>query len=196
VPGRLALLLLAIAALAMAALHVVQPALDPYAEPVSFYVHGAQGWLLPIALGAFGAAALALARAIRAVASSTSCRLLALFGAGMLVTAVIPSDAWFPWEARPSWHGLIHAAAAMLAPALLLFPMVATMRLHPAGAILAVVYGASLLVSATSLAVGFLRDEAPPAIGLAERILALAAVAWLILAAARPLNKNRTAPAA
>jgi hypothetical protein len=40
--------------LAILGLHVLQPELSPLNEAVSFYVHGAHGWLLTVGLVAWG----------------------------------------------------------------------------------------------------------------------------------------------
>src|SRR5688572_14418361 len=101
----------------------------------------------------------------------------------MILTAVVPSDQAFPWEIQPSLHGLIHAATAMIAPLSLLHPMRIAARTDATLAGLAVLYALALVLSATSLVIGFWRDDAPPLIGLAERLLALAAVAWIARAA-------------
>ncbi|HUR57247.1 MAG TPA: DUF998 domain-containing protein [Opitutaceae bacterium] len=175
---------LGIALTAMAALHVVQSELDPIAQPVSFYVWGRHGWLLPVALGAFGVALLALARARADARTSRPIRILALAGATLLLTAIIPADRWFPWERPPTISGLIHAAAAMLAPVLLVWPMMAwapsrDTRLHAARPWLLGLFLGGLAGSAASLALGFSRDGPPPWIGLSERILAFAAAGWV-----------------
>ena len=109
----------------MAALHVAQPELDPIAQPVSFYVWGRHGWLLPVALGAFAIALLALACGRVDARTARPIRILAPVGAALLLTALVPSDRWFPWERPPTIAGLIHATTAMLAPVLLMWPMVA-----------------------------------------------------------------------
>lgn len=169
---------------AMAALHVIQPELDPLAEPVSFYVWGAHGWLLPVALGAFGIALLALARGLNDERLSRPRRILAPIGGSLLLAALVPSDRWFPWEGPPSFSGVVHAAAAMLAPVLLVWPMVslAPGRNTRARRVLFWSVGlfiAALLGSAASLAVGFLREGPPPWIGMMERVLAVAAMSWV-----------------
>lgn len=185
---RLALLL---ATGAMAALHVLQPTLHPIHRPVSFYIHGEYGWLLPLSLGAFGFAAFACSLLPPIARSRGPARSLALFGIGMLVTALVPSDRWFPWENAPSVSGLIHATVAITAPLLLLDPMLAPLRGDqtpltrgglPRRPLIVVVYTAAVLGSGASLAFGLLLDRPPPWIGLAERVLALAAVAWLAFA--------------
>jgi hypothetical protein len=173
---------LVIALLAMAALHAVQPELGPIEEPVSFYIAGRHGWLLIVALFAFGLASVLLAW-IPAFGTRGRKAVVA-FAVGMWITAFVPSDPWFPWERPPTWHGLAHGAAALLAPPVLLIAM-RDMRsaAEPRGRWLAYVYLAALLASAISLGAGFLFDRAPPLIGLAERVLAMAAVAWTFRAA-------------
>lgn len=173
----------------MITLHVVQPELDPLAQPVSFYLHGAHGWLLPVALGAFGFALIALARAGDAALATPRQRLLlALAGAVLLLTAVIPSDHWFPWEQTPTLSGLVHGAAAMIAPVLLIVPMLSLAPRRdsrPGRALPWIVrlYIGSVIGSGASLVLGFLHDTSPPWIGLLERVLAFAAVSWVGLLA-------------
>jgi hypothetical protein len=183
-PRWTVLVALGVAVLAMSALHVFQPELDPVAEPVSFYVWGARGWLLPVALGAFGLAWVGLARAPAASRPARSRQIVATVGAVLLLAAIAPSDRWFPWEQRPTLSGLVHATAAMLAPALLLWPMVTwtrarDLRLRRVLACVAVAYGAALMASAGSLLLGLSRGGPPPGIGALERVLASAAVIWV-----------------
>ena len=54
----------AVFALAILALHFLQPALSPRDEAVSYYVHGRHGWLLTIGLIALGTGSLALTAAL------------------------------------------------------------------------------------------------------------------------------------
>jgi hypothetical protein len=184
---RLARLGLAIAVVSMSALHVLQPELSPIVTPVSFYVLGQHGWLLTLALGAFGLSAVALGIHLARRTADVASRCLIGFGSGMLVDAAIRSDAQFPWEAPPTLSGLIHAAAAIVAPPLLIVPMTKLYPSTPAGArtylsiAVVVLYSVSLLGSGASLTYGFVCDVAPPLIGLAERTLALAAVVWLAM---------------
>lgn len=162
---------------AMTALHALQSELSPVDEPVSFYLHGPHGWLLPVALASFGAAVVGVSRD---PSWSRSSRIaLTAFAVGMVLTAVIPSDRWFPWEAAPTLAGLVHASAALIAPVLLFPPMWA----HRGRAFvrwLLAAYVVALTASGASLMVGLLLDRAPPLIGLAERLLASVAVAWIL----------------
>src|SRR5262245_56869925 len=47
-------------AVSILALHWLQPGLDPLDEAMSYYVHGAHGWLLTVGLLALGLSSLAL----------------------------------------------------------------------------------------------------------------------------------------
>ncbi len=180
---------LTVAVLAMSGLHLVQLELSPWHEPVSFYVHGPHGWLFTVALASFGAAAVLLGGSWRHDTGTRGRWALLLFGTAMLIVAVVPSDPFFPWEADPSGSGLVHAGLSVVAPPLLLWPM---WRRRAAASPLGRrwagfnrwVYGVSLVASGASLLVGWLHGGPPPAIGVAERVLAWAAVGWMAWAAA------------
>ena len=184
----------------MAALHLVQPELDPIAQPVSFYIHGAHGWLLTIALAAFATALIVLPRACDDDLLAPRNRiLLTLAGAVLLLTALIPSDHWFPWEQPPTLSGLAHGAAALIAPMALLVPVVSATpardaRFHAALPWIVGLYTGSVIGSAVSLAIGFLHDTSPPWIGLVERLLAFAAVSWVGVIAWRARPDASEAP--
>lgn len=186
---------LLVAMVAMAALHAVQSGRNVPQEPVSFYVHGAYGWLLPVALAAFAGAALALGQAVLTgpTGDGRAGPWLAWFGAGMLIDAIVPSDLWFPWEAPPTFSGAVHEFAAVVAPPLLLGAMYrlgsgrSAAALAPRGTLnlCAAGYVVGLLGSAASLVIGFVLDRAPPFVGVLERLLAISAVGWLAVVAAR-----------
>lgn len=173
----------------MTVLHVRQAELDPIQQPVSYYIHGRSGWLLNLALAALGGASIALAWALPISQRSRAAFGLAAFGLGMLIDAAARSDRFFPWERTPSVAGVIHAALALLAPPLLLLPMLRLLRgerpswRQSAKCVAAIAYAIGLLASGVSLVTGFLRDGPPPLIGLAERELALSAVLWLAMLA-------------
>lgn len=175
----------------MGLLQVIQPEINLIHQPLSYYVHGQHGWLLPLALATFGSSAVVLGwRSATAPVYLQAARWLTLFGGGMLVAALAPSDPWFPWEGPVSISGSIHAFVAVVAPPLLLGAMWSLRRMASASRVtqtslnlLALSYLVGLVTSAASLVVGFFTDRAPPLIGLTERILALAAVGWLALAA-------------
>ena len=183
--ARVALGTLGVATVAMFSLHVVQRGLDPFQEPVSFYLHGEQGWLLPVSLACFGFAALIVAFALREMSpEGCGARSLGIFGTAMLLTAAVPSDRWFPWEASPTMAGIIHAAVAVIGPVFLLPPMFASVRPRDGQwrgvkLVLVGLYSAGLVGSALALVTGFSLGQPPPLIGVTERILALSSVGWL-----------------
>lgn len=191
--------MLTIAVTAMVVLHRLQPELSVLHQPLSFYVHGNNGWLFPLALGSFAGSAIAMGVGMRQSAGSAAAsRWLIGFAAGMLVDAIVPSDPWFPWEGDYSIGGLIHAASAVLAPPLLIGAMSALRRSRGSKPyfpwrslnVLALAYVLGLAASGVSLMVGFINGRSPPLIGLGERFLALAAVAWLALVARTWLKRS------
>ena len=187
--GHLALIALSSAMFAMFTLHAVQRTLDPLSQPISFYVHGDHGWLLTFALYCFGAAAVAVAFAGREGQEKRETSYsLVVFGAGMVLAGIVPSDRWFPWEAPPSASGIIHATAAVFSPPVLLISMFNHMqrdrrRWRRIKVLCIATYFTGLITSACALAIGFLLDSPPPLIGLSERVLALGSASWLAVAA-------------
>jgi hypothetical protein len=174
---------------AVSALHVVQADRSLMHQPVSFYIHGRGGWLLPLALGSFGAAAWMISRGVSVQCGRSHANALRAFGAAMVITAAVPCDPYFPWEAPASLSGIVHATVAVLAPPLLILPMWALSRaatgarIRAASSLFGSAYVVSMLASAASLLVGLVQDGPPPYIGMSERVLALSAVAWFALAA-------------
>src|SRR5262245_24771311 len=77
-------------AVAVLALHLLQPERSPLNEAVSFYVHGAQGWLFTAGLlawgGGSGALFLGLARTMRIRAGKAGLSGLAVWSAGVLTS--------------------------------------------------------------------------------------------------------------
>ena len=116
---------LAVFALTTAALHVLQPALSPLDEAVSYYVHGRFGWLLTIGLIALGTVSLALTVALVRTTGGPGARpgrwFLGIWSVGAVLGGVFPTDPAGNWNAPPSVAGMIHGGAAMLA--LLAFPI-------------------------------------------------------------------------
>jgi hypothetical protein len=89
--------------LALVALHVLRPDLDPISSPISEYAIGPNGLLFTTALLSWGGASLVLAFGLhRGVAPSgqspTGLVLLAVFGVGLIVAGIFPMDVPFPPE--------------------------------------------------------------------------------------------------
>jgi hypothetical membrane protein len=182
---RLAGAALLVALTAMVAVHLLQPRFDFTHQPLSYHVHGRGGWLLSVALAAFGGAVVVLARAVRVrpdvAVHPITAGSLRWSGFGLVAAAVFPSDRWFPWEQAPSVAGLIHAGAGVVAPAVLLMAVVAVQRLSRALRLAGISYTVLILVCGALLAVGWFNDGPPPAIGAAERLLGGVALAWAFL---------------
>ena len=184
---------LAIFAVAVVALHVLQPALSPSNEAVSYYVHGNHGWLLTIGLIALGIASLTLTAALRRATGGSGARagrwLLGIWSVGVLLGGVFPADPAGNWSAPPTLPGMIHGNAAMVAflalPVAALF-LARSFRHDPRWkrsarllSVLAVATALSLVVFYASLLPVFIRPGPPILLGLSERILLGIYVAWL-----------------
>ena len=195
---------LAIFTLTTLALHVLQPALSPRNEAVSYYVHGNYGWLLTIGLIALGTASLVLTAALRSATGGPGARagrwLLGIWSVGVLLGGVFPADPAGNWNGPPSAAGMIHGSAAMVAFLAL-----------PAGALflargfrrdsrwkevaqllfgLAVATAVSLVVFFASLIPVFIRPGPPILLGLSERILLGLYVVWLAAVATNLPSKR------
>jgi hypothetical protein len=188
-------------AVAVLALHLLQPELSPLNYAVSYYVYGAQGWLFTAGLLAWGlgsaALFLGLARSIRIhsrvqgrIRAGVGLSALAVWSAGVLATGMFRAD---PWNKPPSATGLIHENAARVA--FVALPLAALLLSHSlrrapewrriAGALrlFAVLILISLLVFFASLLPISDSFSAPVLFGLTERLLLATYAAWLCAAA-------------
>lgn len=106
---------LAVFGAGLAAMHLLQPGLNPRHRYISEYVLGDTGFIMTIAFAGLAAGCVATAWAFRHAiprsrATSTGTTLLAMAGVAMLVTAIFPTDrAGEPATAV----GLLHVAGAM-----------------------------------------------------------------------------------
>ncbi|MFE5907522.1 DUF998 domain-containing protein [Streptomyces wedmorensis] len=199
---RAPLALIGAGALAMAAVEMLNPEYDLVSETLSRYVHGTAGPLLPAALLAVGAASAVLAarlgpgtgRAGRADRAGRAA--LVVWTLGILVAGLFPADPPGHWH-RPSPSELVHGNAAFLAFAALPTAAVLLRRRMPTAhspglrtALNALTWAS--ITTTTALAV-FLIDvmdggpslglgSAPTLVGLAERLVIAADLAWLALA--------------
>ena len=106
--------------LVFALLHAVQPGVDVLTEPTSGYVHGALGFLSPLAAGVVGLGGLCLAAACWRVLSGSAARigagLLAVFGVAKLGQAFFPIDAAGEATSAGAAHNLLGNIAFFLLP--------------------------------------------------------------------------------
>jgi uncharacterized protein DUF998 len=184
-------------AVAVLALHLLQPERSPLYEAVSFYVHGAEGWLFTAGMLAWGvgstALVLGLARTIRIRAGAAGLLGLAVWSAGVLTSALFSADPPAQMYSSPSTVGLIHENAARVS--FITLPIAALLLSHglrraaewrraagvlylPAVLIIVslIVFFASLLPVSDSL-------RPPILFGLTERMLLAVYSVWLCAAA-------------
>ena len=195
-------------AVAVLALHLLQPERSPLNEPVSFYVHGAQGWLFTAGLLAWGGGSVALllglTRSIRIRAGAAGLLGLALWCAGVLTSGLFSADLPGQWNNSPSATQLIHENAARVS--FIALPIAAFLISHglrraPEWRRTAGVLYLFMVMIVVSLIVFFasllpISDSLSPPIlfGLTERMLLAAYSAWLC-AAAIGLLRSTTGPA-
>ncbi len=202
-----ALIGVAVFTVTMLALHVVQPGLSPLHEAMSYYVHGRHGWLTTLSLLALGIASLALtiALGIQNKHSIIGFLLLGAWSVGIICGGIFAADPPGHWDQPPSVAGAIHGIAAMVAFAAFPAATVALVRsfrrdsqwqtLNGALTALSVAAVCSYVVFMASLTPVFVRPGPPILLGLTERILVLANLAWLVVVALRLLRIER-APSA
>jgi uncharacterized protein DUF998 len=180
--------------LAIAALHVLQPHLDPLEVAVSYYVHGSHGWLLTLGLVALGLASLALVVSLRGGGRATRASrwLLGVWGLGVLLGAAFRADPPGHWNEPPSVAGMVHgnaAIAAFLALPIAAITLAKSLPPDSGGGSrrsvlrrLAIATALSLALFVLSLAPVFLRPGPPVLLGLSERVLLAVYSVWLIVA--------------
>jgi hypothetical protein len=185
-------LALACAVVAIVALHVLRPGLDPARYAISQYAAGGPyAWLATLALVAMGGGALAVASALRADGGARRAWILVgVFGAGVLVAAAFPISA--PGEGTPpSEH--VHGAAAFFAFASLTIAMLLYARAFRRGGPLRKLAGGTRAAGLVALFMLLTSDIVPAAArGAFERVYLTILLGWLLAVALR--LRRRTAP--
>jgi hypothetical protein len=159
---------------------------------MSYYVHGAHGWLLTVALMSIGVSSLALtiglATLIRGKLARLGLSLLAFWSIGTILGGTFPADPPGNWDKPPTVSGTIHGIAAIVAitafppAAVLISRSVRSSRVSGMDCLLtalAVASVASFIAFLGSLLPVFLRPGPPVLLGLTERILLAVCAAWL-----------------
>lgn len=174
-------------------LHWLQPDLNPLNEAVSYYVHGARGWLLTVGLLGLGIGSLALTAGIARAVSGPGVRagrwLLVTWSIGVLFAGSFPADPPGNWDRPASIAGMIHGNAALVA--ILTLPIAAFVlarsfrrdvlwqrRVTPL-LVLAIATVLSMGAFMASLVPVMVSPGPPRLLGLTERILLGVYVVWL-----------------
>jgi hypothetical protein len=181
-------------AVAVLALHILQPELSPLNCAVSYYAHGAHGWLFTAGLLAWGIGSVALflwlARTIRIRAGLLS---LAVWSAGVLATGLFSADPPDQWDKPLSATALIHENAARVS--FIALPIAAILlsrgsrrarewrRTAGVLQLFAVMILVGLIIFFASLLPLFDSLRPPILFGLTERLLLASYAAWLCAAA-------------
>jgi hypothetical protein len=97
----------------MAALHFIQPELNPITTFGSHYAHGKMGWLMNLGTLAFATAVAALALAFARLPDSSRAGFILLGSSafGLLIGGLVNVD---PLGARPTPSGLVHLLAGLM----------------------------------------------------------------------------------
>jgi hypothetical protein len=184
-------------ALAILALHVVQPDLSALDEAMSYYVHGAYGWLMTVALLAIGlgslALTIALAQAARRPRTRSGVIFLGAWSLCALLGGIFPADPPGNWAQPPSIAGAIHGVAALVG--LVAFPLAAILLSRGVGGItmaLAIASAVGLLVFLASLSPALVTSGPPVLLGLTERIMLAAYALWIATASMGLLGEAAT----
>ena len=177
-------------AASVGAMHAIQPELSVAHDAVSYYMNGPWGWVLAAGLVAMGLGSFCLLDAIRRGVGVSRAGLWALgvWGAGAAVGGLFAPDPIGSWNKPPSVSGMMHGGAAMVA--FLAFPVAAVTLSHARGwrmgggrflPVLAWTCVAFLVAFFATLAPAF-ADRAPRGLGITERLVLGANVAWLVAA--------------
>ncbi|GAB1508951.1 DUF998 domain-containing protein [Actinophytocola sp. KF-1] len=152
--------------------------LDPVAHMASYFVHARAGWLITVVgLGCALAAFAVVPRLRRGPAIA-----VAVFGAGLLVAGVVPTQAYGDWSG-PSAATVVHGLGGWLA--FLALPVAAWLARRDVPWWPGLVSAGLVVV----LAVGTVEvmdgpDHLGHVLGLAERLMIVADLGWLVLCAA------------
>jgi hypothetical protein len=192
--------------IAVLLLHWLQPDLAPLDEAMSYYVHGAHGWLITAGLLGLGLGSLALSAGLAATTAASGSRVgrwfLVVWSVGALLGGIFPADPAGNWDKPPSWAGAIHGNAALVA--FVAFPVAALClaqsfrsdrRWRPFAGILpalGVAAAVSLVAFMSSLAPALVSSGPPKLLGLTQRILLAVYVVWLSVVAFGILRAAQT----
>lgn len=167
--------LFGLAAVCVAALHLLRPDLSPVGRRLSEYAIGRHGWLMLVAFCALGAGLLALAAALARERPRAVAVLAAAAAVGMVVSGLVPTEPGATTAAE-----LVHSRASALATLALLVAAAWRSLAHPQHPLAG---GLAVAAVGLGLASPLLHDS--PVTGLSQRALWAVLLAWLLVTAAR-----------
>lgn len=156
-------------------LNLDHPVLDPVAAMVSYYVHARAGWLVIVVALGCAVAAFALVPRLRRPGA------VVVFGAGLLVAGLVPTQPYGQWDHQSvatGVHGLGGWAAFVAIP-------VAAWRSRRDVPVWPGAVAAALVVLLAAGTVDAMDgpDHLGHGLGLVERLLIVAELTWVALAA-------------
>jgi hypothetical protein len=188
-----------LAIIALAALHLLKPDVDPARTMISRYALGRHGWMMSLCFAAFATASACLFAALIGHASSllsrTGMALLLIAAAGLAMAAVFPMDPEWTAPAQRSLSGKMHGLAFMLGvPCQVLSVLLLSVALggqtphaaFPLFILTATVWLSLIVMIAIMAMVGPAHGPSPSiprVFGWANRALVVSYGVWLILAA-------------
>jgi hypothetical protein len=189
----------ALALIALAALHILKPDLDPSRSMISQYALGRHGWVMALSFAAFAAASACLLAALVPAAPSLLGRIGLAFllaaSVGLAMAALFPMDPASTAREQMSFSGRMHGVAFMIGvPGQVLAVLLLSLALGkqtahaplPLLALAAVVWLSLFVMIAILLMMGPGKPpnpNGPEFLGWANRLLMVGYGAWLMVAA-------------
>jgi hypothetical protein len=204
--ARLSLVAASVCVVLFAAVHIIQPEVDPSWQPISEYALGRFGFVMTTVFLAWGLAAISLAVALRSHVKTLGGRIglgfLVIGGLGPILAAIFPMDPLTTPVSEMSATSMVHSLGATLGDGLPIGAALITWSLvrnnpawrsarRPLVLATVVVWLASLSVTVSMLvflpqAGGQLGPDVP--VGWQNRAMVVAYAAWLAVAARATLR--------
>ncbi|MGG4555033.1 DUF998 domain-containing protein [Paenibacillus humicus] len=192
-------------AISILLLHGRQPEISIRYDAMSYYVYGQLGWLLWAGLLGLGLGSLALAAGLWRIQKGAYARVgilcAGIWGTGLLIAAIFPTDPKGSWDQPPSTRGMIHFSAAIFA--FIAITLAALFIAHafikdghwkpvqkwivPVTALTAISF-ILIMISIVSI---FVSHGAPLYFGLTERLFFFMSLCWIGIASVGLLRSER-----
>jgi hypothetical protein len=198
--ARVAIAAAALALVALAALHILKPEVDPRRNMISQYALGRHGWVMALCFGAFAAGSACLFAALSAEVSSRLNLIGLIFllaaAVGLAIAARFPMDPVSTPPAQRSFSGYMHGVAFLIGvPCQILAVLLLSLALGnqtsqallPLLVLTVIIWLSLLIMISIMLIVGPGRPPKPKGperfLGFSNRLFMAAYGVWLIAAA-------------